>query len=136
MPGTNMWHVTPTALTGFADMTSWMQTTSGASTVASVFITLLAVFIYPYIFTPSKDAIHELSGLSVLTGWSFFSKRYDFLASNFKRTGEKLFQFHVLKVSAQYLIARNELILFRRVSILLLQFAETTRARHSSTIAV
>lgn len=82
-------------------ITTWMQTTVGVSTTASVFITFLALFGHPILFPPRKDAIRELGGLSVMTAWPFFSKRYDFLVSNFKKTGEKLFQFRVLQVSAQ-----------------------------------
>ncbi|KAG6827320.1 hypothetical protein H0H92_012228 [Tricholoma furcatifolium] len=40
--------------------------------------------------------IHDLSGISFLTAWPFFTKRYDFMWANFKKTGAKMFRFRVL----------------------------------------
>lgn len=44
-------------------------------------------------------AIYELGGLSIFNAWTFFGKRYDFLISNFERTGHAMFSFNVLHVS-------------------------------------
>jgi sterol 14-demethylase len=36
--------------------------------------------------------------LPLLTAWSFFAKRRDFLWENFKKTGAQIFRFRVLRV--------------------------------------
>jgi len=45
----------------------------------------------------SELKIPEPGGLSLLTTWSFLSKRDDFLWSNFKKTGAQMFRFRVLQ---------------------------------------
>ncbi|KAF7979339.1 hypothetical protein HWV62_42761 [Athelia sp. TMB] len=44
-----------------------------------------------------KSGIYELGGWSRFTAWPFFSRRYDFLHSNWEKTGQELFQFRVLQ---------------------------------------
>lgn len=47
----------------------------------------------------SKDPrIHYLTGFNIVHAWRFFTKRYDFLSGNFKKTGKKFFEFYVLQV--------------------------------------
>lgn len=94
-------HISPKTV--LDEIATWMQTTIGSSTIVLVLLTFLAPFVYPILFRPAgKDAIHELRGLPVLTAWPFFSKRYDFLMSNFEKTGRKMFKFSVLKVSRTF----------------------------------
>ncbi|KAF8218507.1 cytochrome P450 [Tricholoma matsutake] len=59
---------------------------------------LLLVVLYPLVFgTRRKDSdVYELGGLSILTTWSFFNRRSDFLTSSFAKTGQKLLSFKVL----------------------------------------
>lgn len=61
---------------------------------------LLLVVLYPLVFgTRRKDSdVYELGGLSILTTWSFFNRRSDFLTSSFAKTGQKLLSFKVLHV--------------------------------------
>jgi len=40
----------------------------------------------------------DLGGIPLLTAWAFFSKRFDFIQSNFKRSGGTIFRFRVLQV--------------------------------------
>ncbi|KIM79953.1 hypothetical protein PILCRDRAFT_822816 [Piloderma croceum F 1598] len=40
--------------------------------------------------------IYQLGGFSIVNAWTFFNKRYDFLRSNFDKTGHELFAFKVL----------------------------------------
>lgn len=49
----------------------------------------------------SHDAkkIHQLRGLSFINAWTFFNRRFDFLRSNFNKTGQDLFSFQILQVS-------------------------------------
>jgi hypothetical protein len=66
---------------------------------ASSVLLILSTF-YAYLFSDSKaNKIHELRGFSILNAWAFFNKRYDFLRSNFDKTGHDLFSFKVLQVS-------------------------------------
>ncbi|KAG6909648.1 hypothetical protein DXG01_016228 [Tephrocybe rancida] len=44
----------------------------------------------------ASESIYELRGTSFLVAWPFFTKRYDFIWANFKKTGAKMFRFHVL----------------------------------------
>ncbi|KAF8221627.1 cytochrome P450 [Tricholoma matsutake] len=69
------------------------------STAAAIL--LAAVTLYLAIFrTKHKDTdVHELDGFSILTAWPFFNRRFDFLMSNFAKTGETLFSFKVLQHS-------------------------------------
>lgn len=68
------------------------------STAAAIL--LAAVTLHLAIFrTKHKDTdVHELDGFSILTAWPFFNRRFDFLMSNFAKTGETLFSFKVLQV--------------------------------------
>jgi len=56
---------------------------------------------YAYIFVSGDDAtkMHQLGGFSIINAWTFFNKRYEFLWSNFNKTGQDLFSFKVLQVS-------------------------------------
>jgi len=47
--------------------------------------------------TQSHDNTHELRGLWILDGWSFFTKRHDFMADTFRRIHRKMFRFRVLQ---------------------------------------
>ncbi|TFK66690.1 hypothetical protein BDN72DRAFT_131613 [Pluteus cervinus] len=59
---------------------------------------LLSVFFYSTLFSSKKDGIVEIGGVSsTLTAWPFFTKRYDFLKSNFQKTGEAIFKFKILR---------------------------------------
>lgn len=48
--------------------------------------------------TTSDGKLYDLGGVPILTAWSFFSKRYDFIRMNFKRSGGLPFRFRVLQV--------------------------------------
>ena len=47
---------------------------------------------------PSNGKIHNLAGFPLITAWSFFTKRYDFLRDQFKKTGLNMFSFRILQV--------------------------------------
>ncbi|KIM74625.1 hypothetical protein PILCRDRAFT_828049 [Piloderma croceum F 1598] len=53
---------------------------------------------YVYLF-PGIDAaeIHTLRGFSIVNAWTFLNKRYDFLRSNFEKTGHNLFAFKIMQ---------------------------------------
>ncbi|KAJ7197142.1 cytochrome P450 [Mycena pura] len=44
-----------------------------------------------------SSKIYDLGGFPMLSAWFFFSQRYDFMCSTFKRTGQKMFRFRVLQ---------------------------------------
>ncbi|KAJ7473528.1 cytochrome P450 [Mycena latifolia] len=68
---------------------------------ASVAVALCFSALFTYYATTRKRRattnIAELGGFFVLVLWQFFNRRSDFLRSNFKKTGEKLFRFRVLQ---------------------------------------
>jgi hypothetical protein len=51
---------------------------------------------------------HRVSG--ILAAWPFFTRRYDFLKSNFEKTGQQMFSFNVLQVrtASGYALVPNE----------------------------
>lgn len=71
---------------------------------------LVLSLLVAYVWAPQQrqpEQIRELGGFSILTAWPFFKKRYDFLTTNFQRTGQRMFQFYVMQVSGiQYAAAR------------------------------
>ncbi|TFK67928.1 cytochrome P450 [Pluteus cervinus] len=58
---------------------------------------LLSAFFYSTLFSSRNDGIIDIGGVSsILTAWPFFTKRYDFLKSNFQKTREVIFKFKIL----------------------------------------
>ena len=64
------------------------------ATLAAGVVMTLATFLRP---SKLKASVHDLGGIPVLTAWTFFTKRYDFLWKHFN-SGKKYFQFRVLQV--------------------------------------
>lgn len=61
---------------------------------------LVTLLLYRLLTPKEKGAIRQLGGLSILSAWAFFTKRYDFLWANF---GNDLhFKFNVLQVGLLY----------------------------------
>jgi hypothetical protein len=56
---------------------------------------------YGYFFPPDNSAtnIHRLGGSAVANAWAFFNERYDFLRSNFDKTGHESFSFKMFHAS-------------------------------------
>ncbi|KAJ3502212.1 hypothetical protein NLJ89_g8989 [Agrocybe chaxingu] len=65
-----------------------------ASTVSAV---LLAVYVYRLLAPSAKGSIKQLGGIPIVTAWTFFTKRYDFLWSHFKKSTDPHFRFQVLQ---------------------------------------
>ena len=57
---------------------------------------LVTLYLYRYLTPKEKGAIRQLGGLSILSAWAFFTKRYDFIWANFGR--DLHFRFNVLHV--------------------------------------
>ena len=79
---------------------------SFALCLAAALFAVVTLFSVIFSSNISKDTeIYELGCLSILTAWPFFRRRYDFLKSNFAKTGLNMFSFKVLHVtSAEYSI--------------------------------
>ena len=61
---------------------------------------LTTLFLYRYLIPKDeKGAIRKLGGFPILTAWTFFSKRYDFIWANFGSDPSPHFKFNVLQVS-------------------------------------
>jgi fermentation-respiration switch protein FrsA (DUF1100 family) len=74
-------------------------TSSNVATAASVTVAALALAAYFYP-SSSRDpkTIDHVGRVPLVTAWSFFSKRYDFLMTSFRETGSNIFKFNVLQV--------------------------------------
>ena len=85
-------------------VTSW-NTSYALPTAAAL---LASAVLYSTLFpSPPKDTtIHPLGGLSALTAWQFFTRRFVFLKSNFSKTGQNAFSFKVLHVRPLIIIAQ------------------------------
>ena len=59
---------------------------------------ILPIFCFYLLRTTSDGKLYDLGGVPILTAWTFFSKRYDFIRRNFKRSGGLPFRFRVLQV--------------------------------------
>lgn len=82
----------------FADGLTTLQEPFTALPTAAALIVAALVYLTKFRSKKSAD-ICELGGLSIFTAWPFFNKRYDFLKSNFAKTGQELFSFKVLQHS-------------------------------------
>jgi hypothetical protein len=61
---------------------------------------LATLFLYRYLTArKEKGNIRQLGGFPVFTAWTFFTKRYDFIWSNFESDPSPHFKFNVLQVS-------------------------------------
>ena len=78
-------------------------TSSSLSESANSYAWLLAALVLPifsfYLLRTTSDGkLYELGGVPILTAWTFFSKRYDFMRGNFNLSGGLPFRFRVLQV--------------------------------------
>ena len=72
--------------------------------VAGLVVVLMSAF---FLRSTKGDMIHDLGGIPVLTAWSFFKKRFDFLQGHLKKSGGMMFRFRVLQASLNYCILRD-----------------------------
>ncbi|RDB26903.1 Sterol 14-demethylase [Hypsizygus marmoreus] len=83
--------------TVFESWSAFQQSPLALPTATAVGVGILLTVVYPALFSQRKSTdIPELGGLSILTAWPFFTKRHDFLKSNFAKVGEKIFTFKIL----------------------------------------
>jgi len=59
---------------------------------------IFLIFGFYLLRTTSDGKLYDLGGIPTLTTWTFFSKRYDFMRENSKRSGGLPFRFRVLQV--------------------------------------
>lgn len=83
----------------FASIPAFENWDSNVSLAAAVTAATFLVLSTSLFKRPSKDPkIHYISGFSIVHAWRFFTKRFDFLSGNFKKTGKNFFEFYVLQV--------------------------------------
>ena len=66
--------------------------------LSSLALAILAVVVYRLLSPSQKGSIRTIGGIPILTAWTFFSKRYDFLWKNFRSIPDPHFRFQVLQV--------------------------------------
>lgn len=89
-----------------ATPSGWALFQHSPLTVSATTATALAILYLTYLaLLPQRKStdIRKLGGFSILTAWPFFTKRHDFLKSNFAKIGEQLFTFNVLQVNGMRL---------------------------------
>ncbi|RDB27059.1 putative lanosterol 14-alpha demethylase [Hypsizygus marmoreus] len=70
---------------------------SSSPVPVSIAVAIFAMLVWTAVLPSSKNNIYELGGFSILTAWPFFTKRYDFLRDNFRKSGQRMFRFRVLQ---------------------------------------
>ncbi|PPQ80150.1 hypothetical protein CVT26_011784 [Gymnopilus dilepis] len=65
--------------------------------LSSLALAILAVVVYRLLSPSQKGSIRTIGGIPILTAWTFFSKRYDFLWKNFRSIPDPHFRFQVLQ---------------------------------------
>ena len=78
----------------------WKASSSTSLTAIFIALSIAILSVVFRSYSSSDNKSHNLGGVwHLATAWAFFSKRYDFLRENFKKTGSKMFCFHLLQVS-------------------------------------
>jgi hypothetical protein len=65
---------------------------------SSAVLAFIAYLVYTALSPSNKGSIRQLGGFPVLTAWTFFTKRYDFIWANFAKNSSLHFKFQVLQV--------------------------------------
>ncbi|KAF9557039.1 cytochrome P450 [Agrocybe pediades] len=58
---------------------------------------LVAISSFLMLRSTSDGKVYDLGGLPVLSAWTFFTRRYDFIREKFRESGGKAFRFRVLQ---------------------------------------
>ena len=68
--------------------------------ITTIAVAILGIILAStFLLHPTKDGnIYDLGGLPLITAWSFFTKRWDFIHRHFATTGGKMFRFRVVQV--------------------------------------
>lgn len=69
-----------------------------ASAIGATLVVLFCAFSSFHSSASTKERIDDLKGLSIIHAWKFFSRQYDFIQAQFKKNGNKMFRFNILKV--------------------------------------
>ncbi|KAF9482295.1 cytochrome P450 [Pholiota conissans] len=64
---------------------------------SSAILALGAYLLYVALSTSANGSIKKLGGFPVLTAWTFFTRRYDFIWDNFSKSSDPHFKFQVLQ---------------------------------------
>jgi len=67
-------------------------------TIVSILFALIYSFLSVYPIASTNERIDDLGGLSIIHAWNFFSGQYDFIQAQFRKNGNKMFRFNILKV--------------------------------------
>ncbi|KII87907.1 hypothetical protein PLICRDRAFT_42425 [Plicaturopsis crispa FD-325 SS-3] len=74
-----------------------LSTPPAVAATAGCLLVVVAFYASSLFSARSKTSIPELGGISILTAWPFFNKRFDFMKKGFAKTKESMFQFKVLQ---------------------------------------
>jgi hypothetical protein len=88
----------PQEFTQFVPHAPWTPSAGFLGAVSSLLLILSTSYVYSAYSGNDPKKVHRIGGLSIINAWAFFNKRYDFLRTNFDKTGLHLFSFKVLQV--------------------------------------
>ena len=69
-----------------------------AVAIVLILVGLIYSFSAAYSRASTKAYIEDLGGLSIIHAWNFFSRQYDFIQTQLKKNGNKIFSFNILNV--------------------------------------
>jgi len=69
-----------------------------AVSIVAILVVLIYAFPATYSSASTKERIGDLGGLSIIHAWNFFSRQYDFIQTQLKKNGNKMFSFNILNV--------------------------------------
>jgi len=81
-----------------------MDATTAPAVVGGLYLTAslvgiaIPLFLFFFLRSTHNGKVLDLGGIPVFTAWNFFFNRFDFIQSNFKRSGGTIFRFRVLQV--------------------------------------
>jgi len=83
----------PSYVNGYS---AWLIDHPFVFVVTCLCIAFLCAFFYG---GKSSDKVNDLGGIPIISAWQFFTRRYDFIRQQFRKSGRKHFRFKVLQVS-------------------------------------
>ncbi|KDR79795.1 hypothetical protein GALMADRAFT_136397 [Galerina marginata CBS 339.88] len=77
-----------------ANPSEWTSNTPLQAIFGAVAVILLSTLL---LRSSSNEKVYELGGIPIVTAWTFFTRRYDFIQDRFKESKGKMFRFRVLQ---------------------------------------
>ena len=73
-----------------------------AVAIVAILVVLIHAFPSVHSSASTREGINDLGGLSIIHAWNFLSHQYDFIHAQFKKNGNRMLRFEILKVRASH----------------------------------